>query len=344
MELRLLLWGNSNLGWEKTGNWDFGVDLNMFDGLFQMDFSYYRKKTKDLVTNITLPSSTGFTSYKDNIGEVMNKGIEVQIRSTLLNTKDWMVALYANLGHNKNEILKISDSLKDYNNKVLAKYEDYDKAYERTKQEYADTHLQYVEGGSLTSIFAVRSLGINPSDGKEIFVKRDGTITYDWHAADQVVVGNEEPKAQGSFGLNLRWKNFTLFSSFLYEFGGQRYNRTLIDKVENARISSQNVDRRVLTGRWQNVGDRTPYAALQTQLVATTRPTSRFIQDYNMLTFNSLTLGYDFDSSWLKKYHLGMLRLELSGNDLFHVSTVRAERGLDYPYSRSFAISLKMSL
>ena len=340
----LIALGNSNLGWEKTGNWDFGVDLNMFDGLFQMDFSYYRKKTKDLVTNITLPSSTGFTSYKDNIGEVMNKGIEVQIRSTLLNTKDWMVALYANLGHNKNEILKISDSLKDYNNKVLAKYEDYDKAYERTKQEYADTHLQYVEGGSLTSIFAVRSLGINPSDGKEIFVKRDGTITYDWHAADQVVVGNEEPKAQGSFGLNLRWKNFTLFSSFLYEFGGQRYNSTLVSKVENARISSQNVDRRVLTGRWQNVGDRTPYAALQTQLVATTRPTSRFIQDYNMLTFNSLTLGYDFDSSWLKKYHLGMLRLELSGNDLFHVSTVRAERGLDYPYSRSFAISLKMSL
>ena len=81
-----------------------------------------------------------------------------------------MVALYANLGHNKNEILKISDSLKDYNNKVLAKYEDYDKAYERTKQEYADTHLQYVEGGSLTSIFAVRSLGINPSDGKERYL------------------------------------------------------------------------------------------------------------------------------------------------------------------------------
>ena len=340
----LIALGNSNLGWEKTGNWDFGVDLDMFDGLFQMDFSYYRKKTKDLVTNITLPSSTGFTSYKDNIGEVMNKGIEIQIRSTLLNTKDWMVALYANLGHNKNEILKISDSLKDYNNKVLAKYDNYDVAYERTKQEYADTHLQYVEGGSLTSIFAVRSLGINPADGKEIFVKRDGTITYDWNAADQVVVGNEEPKGQGSFGLNLRWKNFTLFSSFLYEFGGQRYNRTLIDKVENARISSQNVDHRVLTGRWQNVGDRTPYAALQTQLVTTTRPTSRFIQDYNMLTFNSLTLGYDFDSSWLKKFHLGMLRLELSGNDLFHVSTVRAERGLDYPYSRSFAVSLKMSL
>lgn len=82
----------------------------------------------------------------------------------------------------------------------------------------------------------------------------------------------------------------------MYEFGGQRYNSTLVSKVENARISSQNVDRRVLDGRWQNLGDRTPYGKLQTELIATTRPTSRFIQDYNVLSFNSLTLGYDFNT------------------------------------------------
>lgn len=79
-------------------------------------------------------------------------------------------------------------------------------------------------------------------------------------------------------------------------------------------------------------------------MVATTRPTSRFIQDYNVLTFNSLTIGYDVNTEWLKKYRLGMLRFELSGNDLFRASTVRAERGLDYPYSRTFSLSVKMSL
>lgn len=332
--------GNKNLGWEKTHNWEVGLDMDLYKGLVQMGFSYYRKKTVDLVNDMTIPSSTGFTTYKDNVGEIMNKGIEIQLRSTILNTRDWMVALYANLGHNKNEILKISDSLKDYNNKVLAKYDN----YVRWKESFADTHLQYVEGGSLTSIFAVPSLGINPADGREVFVKRDGSLTYDWNAADQVVVGDTESKAHGSFGLNLRWKQFTLYSTFMYEFGGQRYNSTLVSRVENASISSENVDRRVWTGRWQNVGDRTPYSKLQAKMVETTRPTSRFVQDYNVLSFNSLTLGYDFDSSWLKKYHLGMLRLELSGNDLFRTSTVLLERGLDYPYSRSFAISLKMSL
>ncbi len=83
---------------------------------------------------MTLPSSTGFTTYKDNIGEVMNKGFEIQLRSNVFQNEDWLVAVFANLAHNKNEILKISDSLKDYNNKVLAKYDDYDEAWNRTDE------------------------------------------------------------------------------------------------------------------------------------------------------------------------------------------------------------------
>ena len=338
----LMALGNNGLGWEKTHNMDLGLDVDMFKGLLQMNFSYYRKKTVDLVNSVTLPSSTGFTSYKDNIGEVMNKGVEIQLRSNILNTKDWFVAVFANMAHNENKITKISDSLKEYNKRVQEKYAKYDSGKGDSK--YSETYLQYVEGGSLTSIFGVRSLGINPADGKEIYLRPDGTITYDWNAADQVVVGNEEPKLQGTFGFNLRWKQFSLYSTFMYEFGGQRYNSTLVSKVENAHIQSSNVDRRVLTGRWQKPGDCTPYGRLQTDgVVAVTRPTSRFIQDYNVLTFNSLTLGYDFNAEWLKKAHIGLLRVELSGNDLFRVATVRAERGLDYPYSRSFAASVKMS-
>ena len=121
----LMALGNSSLGWEKTHNMDLGLDVDMFKGLLQMNFSYYRKKTVDLVNSVTLPSSTGFTSYKDNIGEVMNKGVEIQLRSTILNAKDWYVAAFVNMAHNKNEITKISDSLKEYNKRVQEKYADY---------------------------------------------------------------------------------------------------------------------------------------------------------------------------------------------------------------------------
>lgn len=334
--------GNSALGWEKTHNMDLGLDVDLFKGLLQMNLSYYRKKTVDLVSSVTLPSSTGFTSYKDNIGEVLNKGFEMQLRSAFLNTKDWYVAAYVNMGYNKDEITKISDSLKEYNKRVQEKYSGYDTF--KGKPEYSATYLQYVEGGSLTSIFGVKSLGINPADGKEIYVRPDGTITYDWNAADQVVIGNTEPKLRGSFGFNMRWKQFTLYSTFMYKLGGQQYNSTLINKVENAPIKGKNVDRRVLTGRWQKPGDCTPYGRLQTDgVVAVTRPTSRFVQDYNELTFNSLTVGYDFDAEWLKKARIGLLRVELSSSNLFNVSTVLFERGLDYPFSRSVAASVKLS-
>ena len=157
----LMALGNSSLGWEKTHNMDLGLDVDMFKGLLQMNFSYYRKKTVDLVNSVTLPSSTGFTSYKDNIGEVMNKGVEIQLRSTILNAKDWYVAAFVNMAHNKNEITKISDSLKEYNKRVQEKYADYNSGTNKGKTEYSATYLQYVEGGSLTSIFGVKSLGIN---------------------------------------------------------------------------------------------------------------------------------------------------------------------------------------
>ena len=194
--------GNNGLGWEKTHNMDLGLDVDMFKGLLQMNFSYYRKKTVDLVNSVTLPSSTGFTSYKENIGEVMNKGVEIKLRSNILNTKYWLVAVFANMAHNENKITKISDSLKEYNKRVQEKYAKYDSGKGDSK--YSETYLQYVEGGSLTSIFGVRSLGINPADGKEIYLRPDGKITYNRKTAHQVENRNEEPKHKNTIRYNLR--------------------------------------------------------------------------------------------------------------------------------------------
>ena len=125
----------------------------------------------------------------------------------------------------------------------------------REGAEYSVPLPQYEEGASLTSIWAVRSLGIDPTTGKEIFLNRDGSIADKWNAAQEVVVGNTEPKCSGAFGLNLSYKNWTLFASFLYEWGGQEYNQTLVNNVENADLVNKNVDLRVLTDRWKKPGD-----------------------------------------------------------------------------------------
>jgi hypothetical protein len=189
----------------------------------------------------------------------------------------------------------------------------------------------------------MKSLGISPENGAELFMKRDGTVTYDWDAAEQVIIGNTEPKLQGSFSFNARYKGFTLYSTFMYEFGGDLYNATLVNNVESVDVLAwNNVDRRAGLMRWQKPGDLAPLKAITDRYVFT-RPTSRFVQKNNTLTFNSLSLGYDMDQDLIKRLGLSMLRLQFTMNDIAVFSTIHQERGINYPFARKFGFSLNAS-
>ena len=339
----LMALGNKNLTWETTKEYNIGVEIGLLQDLIYLDATYYRKKTVDLINDVTIPSSTGFTTYSDNIGEVENKGFELNFRSNIIRKENLFVALFANLAHNENKILKISESLKAYNNSV-------DQHFKDNKE--SEPFLKYVEGGSLTSIFGMRSLGIDPATGEEIFLKRNGSQTKTWNSSEQVVLGNTEPDAQGTFGINVTWKQWSLYATFMYEFGGEAYNQTLVDKVEDANIYLHNVDKRVLTDRWQKPGDvkknrkitiRDKKGALS---IPVTQPTERFVQKNNNLSLNSVTLGYSLqasDNRWLQTVGISMLRFEIGANELFYWSTMKAERGLDYPFARTMNFSLNLT-
>jgi len=200
--------------------------------------------------------------------------------------------------------------------------------------------ILYYEGKSLSAIYAVRSEGIDPANGRERFVKKNGMSTYTWDANDQVVVGDTEPDAKGSFGINVAWKGITLNAYFNYQWGGQSYNSTLAEKVENAQISTQNVDKRVLSARWKNAGDVVPYYDLSKN--PTQNPTSRFVQDDNRLDFTSLSIGYDFSRQLISKWKLKSLSVQFSANDLCKWRSVKEERAINYPFARSFNFSLNV--
>lgn len=121
-----------------------------------------------MITRIAVPSSFGFTSYYDNMGKVENIGYELNIKSNLVRTRDWFVGVYGNMAHNKNKILKIANSLKRYNDMVDDYYSDY-RGYDA---KYAKPFTKYEEGGSTTSIYGMKSLGIDPSSGQEVFVRK----------------------------------------------------------------------------------------------------------------------------------------------------------------------------
>lgn len=342
----LMALGNKDLTWEKTDKYDFGIETQLFNERLTLDFDYYYEKTFDLVNDVSLSNTSGFSTYKNNMGEVENKGFELTARYDAIKNKNWLVAFWGNIAHNTNKILKISDSQRAYNQRVAEFYKkeqinQEDIGSSLTDANYSVPIAQYEEGQSLTSIWAVKSLGIDPTTGKEIFLNRDGTVTDKWDATQEVVCGNTQPDFNGAFGVNISYRQWSLFASFLYEWGGQQYNQTLVDRVENAKIAQGNVDLRVLTDRWQKPGDVAQFKNIKDASL-TTLPTSRFVQDNSFLRLNALTLTYDFSREWLKRnLGLRMLRLEASTSDLINWNSVRQERGLSYPKSYKFNFSVK---
>lgn len=196
----------------------------------------------------------------------------------------------------------------------------------------------FKEGESINTIYAVKSKGIDPSNGREIYIKADGTETYTWDPKDKTAVGINLPKYQGNLNTSVRFKGVTLNAVFSYRFGGQMYNHTLVNKVENI-YPYDNADKRVLYDRWKKPGDKAFFKSVADR--TTTNATSRFVMDENTLDLRTVSLGYEFPIEWIKK-NIGLEYLSLTGytEDLFYISTIKQERGLSYPYSKKFSLSV----
>lgn len=326
--------GNRNLKWQTTKSTELGIQLGMFK-LFDLQASYYNRRTKDMVLPVTTPPSVGFDSYTANLGEMRNRGWEVALRAFVIKQPQLNVSLFANASHNSNKIMKISSALESFNKST------------NQASSIAETHkllTRYEEGQSTTAIYAVRSLGIDPMTGEELFLTKDGHPTKTWNADDKVVVGDTEPDVRGTFGANVGWKGLYFNLTFQYQFGGQAYNQTLVDKVENSN-KYKNVDKRVLTETWKNPGDETKYKAnLTTRLVQYyTYASSRFVQDYNLLQLAAMSVQYELPKAWIAPLSLESVRLSFNTSDLGYWSTVKRERGLSYPYSRTFTFGLRVN-
>ena len=323
----LMAYGNPDLQWQKTSQYNFGLDLELLNRRLTFSIDVYNKITNDLLADVNMPISGGFESHKANVGKVQNRGYELSASAQLIRDVErdlrWTVGV--KMAHNENQVKEISNSLENLNEDLL-------------NQDSYNPSFIYREGESMNTIYAVPSKGIDPSTGREIFVKRDGTETFEWDAADQVPCGVAEPKIQGTLNSNIRWRGITFNMVFGYRWGGKSYNSTLASKVENI-APYDNADRRVLYDRWSQPGDVALYKGVQD--MTETRPTSRFVFKDNAFYCSSLNLGYEFPTEWTQR-NLGISYLALNGylEDLFYKSTIKRERGTDYPFSRKFSLSL----
>ena len=334
---------NPSLAWEQKMDYTFGLDFKMRN--VNLTFDYYIADTKDMAFNRSIVGSTGFNSVTDNLGEVRNRGIEASLTYTVWRNQNGFFNIHGSILTNNNKIRKISDELRAYN--------------ERQK-EYASylnrstPVAMYEDGLPMNTIWAVKSLGIDPSTGYEVFLDRDGNKTSTWSANDLVNCGSSDPKYNGIFGFNGEYKGFGLSATMTFLGGGKYYNQTLVDRVENADIF-KNVDRRVFSGRWQTPGQNAQYRRLGRtsssdsgttdplqgeNVTETTRATSRFVQKRNEVALSQISAYYDFNSGWVKKIGLKQLRVSAYMNDIATFSTIKIERGTSYPYARNLSFSL----
>ena len=326
-------YGNPSLKWQNVMKYNVGLDMSILKNIITLNFDAYLERTENLLLNIDVAPSTGFTSYTENMGSMDNTGFEARLRFNIINNykKDlnWNVTL--STSHEKNKIRKISNAMKAMNQQAL----------ELENNSGGSVFRMYEEGRSQTALMLVRSAGIDPATGNEIYIKRDGTLTFEYDPNDRVEVGDTSPKFKGFFNSNLTWKGFNLYMNFSYELGAKQYNSTLAQKVEGAN-PYYNADRRVLYDRWKQPGDVSMFRRIDD--TSAVYQSTRLMQKNNFLNMSSLSLSYDIPRKYIQQSAIDRCKVIFSMTDLFRLSTIKQERGTSYPFARTMTLGFNVTL
>ena len=197
---------NEDLKWKEKFDYNVGLDFNI-GRLFSMKFDYYIGKTKNNLLDFDIPTYTGFKTVKENVGDVENKGFDLRLSITPWNMprERAYFTITTAISRNKNKITGVSAAMQNYN----------DKQDEVASSVFYNKPVQkYYDGVSLDAIWAVRSLGIDPTNGQEIYLDKKGNRTYTYRVSDQVVCGDKLPDFQGTAGFMFSYKGIELNATF----------------------------------------------------------------------------------------------------------------------------------
>jgi len=300
--------GNGDLKWETTTSYDIGLDLGLFDGRVNLVFDYYDKRTNDLLYNVTTPGISGFTTALVNIGDISNKGFEIELntRNTVGEFK-WQTAF--NFSKNRNEVVDLGGV-----------------------DEVINTHTRGMSwllrvGEPMFSYYGYRQIGVlqneedvansavmagsRPGNSKYEDVDGDGEITPN----DRVILGNYQPKAYLGMTNDFSWKGLDLSVVLQASLGAKMYNLENL-YYEGATVSAMR--RSLVENQWwseEEPGDgMTPATALSA--LAYVSNSDYYLEDASFLSIRNINLGYTFPNKLIDKMKLSNLRVYLSVNNL----------------------------
>ncbi|MBQ8864152.1 MAG: TonB-dependent receptor [Rikenellaceae bacterium] len=320
--------GNENLGWEKPWTSNLGIHVGFWNRL-NVDLELYYKRTSDMLMNVPLPYSTsGFGYYWDNVGVMVNKGVELSVNATAIAVKDFSWTINANFSYNDNKITELYNGVTEYEN--------------------SGAYTKYVVGESLGQFYINRYAGVNPANGDALWYDKNGNITTELRDEDKVLIDKSYfAPWQGGFGTALTWKGLSLSAQFSWVADRWMINNDRYFDESNGRFASYNQSRR-LQDRWKKPGDVTdiPRHGVYTEF------DSRLLEDASFLRLKNLMLSYSLPQNLLRKSKVfSGIRVYAQAQNLF---TFTKFSGLDpegtaniyaaqYPMARQFTFGLDIT-
>lgn len=312
--------GNENLDWERTTTYDVGLDVEMFDRRVRLTLDYYYKKTTNMLFSSDLPLFTGYQKENQNIADMMNSGIDFQLITTNILTKDFQWQTILNLSRATNKILKLN--------------------FEGNQLDQANSSYKYYEVGKpVAQWYLHKWAGVDPSNGNPLWKYKDGSVSSvppasNFALADynKFVCGTAMPDLYGSMTNSLTYRNFELDFMFTFSLGSKMMNSTRANLLTYTQADAYNLSSEMMS-MWQMPGQKTDIPKLNNASVVngydyTTSITStRFLEDNSYLRLKNLTFSYNVPQKLLMRTKLfKQLRLFATLTNLF---TITEYSGLD---------------
>jgi TonB-linked SusC/RagA family outer membrane protein len=289
--------GNPNLGWEQTAEFDVGADLAFLAGRIQIIFDYYYNYTTDLLSNETLPFTTGFGSILGNIGEVSNEGLELTLSTVNIDNKiKW--ATQFNISTNQNIVRKLAS----------------DELQFRGYQTFTgSTHIISL-GKPLGTFWGLEYLGVDPGTGNAIYHDKDndGEITD----KDGTIIGDAQPDFFGGMTNTFTFGGFDLSVFLQYSYGNEMINYGNTTLLNSGEEINNNQSKEALK-RWTQEGDIATIPKYEFGNTFNNRFSSRFVEDASYLRLKNVTIGYSLNEQTLSRLRLKRLRVYASGTNVW---------------------------
>lgn len=285
--------GDENLSWETTEQFDAGIDLGLFQGRIKILADYYVKNTSDLLMPIQVSGVTGFTTAIRNVGEIQNKGLELELNTKNL-TGDFKWNTYINANLNKNKVVSLPEG------DVFSGIGNFNVAS---------------EGLPLGSFFGWEMAGVNPETGMIDFVKLDGTLGAATDPGDKKIIGNPNPKYVGGITNEFFYKGFDLSVMGQFVYDVDIYNYTSFYRLSGTSLSS-NGDV-AWTRRWRQPGDETDMPRPTPGEYGNSAVSTRWVEDGSFFRIRNITLGYALPGQFLEKIKISNLRIYATVQNAF---------------------------